>query len=182
MMIPGLFYFRNFISEDEENRLVASIDSQPWLNDLRRRTQHYGYKYNYTKRSVDSSMSLGPLPKMFTDINALISHLFDKEPDQIIINEYEPGQGINKHVDCVPCFGPVIASLSLLSPCIMEFGNGNETHELLLEPRSLLLLENDARYKWHHRIPIRENDRVGDILITRKRRISATFRTVLLME
>ena len=36
------------------------------------------------------------------------------------VNEYLPGQGIAQHVDCVPCFGGTVASLSLLSPCTMR--------------------------------------------------------------
>ncbi|MEO0410804.1 MAG: alpha-ketoglutarate-dependent dioxygenase AlkB [Pseudomonadota bacterium] len=37
------------------------------------------------------------------------------------MNEYTPGQGIAPHVDCVPCFGPFAASLSLGSSCEMLF-------------------------------------------------------------
>lgn len=38
---------------------------------------------------------------------------FPKIPDQVIINEYQPGQSIAPHIDSVPCFGETIASLSL---------------------------------------------------------------------
>jgi alkylated DNA repair dioxygenase AlkB len=44
-----------------------------------------------------------------------------QEADQAIINEYQPGQGISPHVDCVPCFGPVVAAISLGSDCVMDF-------------------------------------------------------------
>lgn len=48
---------------------------------------------------------------------------FAAVPDQVIANEYLPGQGISAHVDCEPCFGEVIASLSLLSACEMRFAS-----------------------------------------------------------
>lgn len=42
-------------------------------------------------------------------------------PDQLTINEYPPGKGIARHVDTHSPFGPVIASLSLLTDTLMEF-------------------------------------------------------------
>ena len=45
--ISGLQYIPDFIARDEESALIANIDEQPWLNDLKRRVQHYGYKYDY---------------------------------------------------------------------------------------------------------------------------------------
>lgn len=41
--------------------------------------------------------------------------------DQLIINEYTPGQGINPHIDNPTLFSSPIVSLSLGSDCVMEF-------------------------------------------------------------
>ena len=81
-------------------------------------------------------------------------------PDQVIANEYLPGQGISAHVDCEPCFGEVIASLSLLSACEMRFGSlsSGETRAAILPPRSLLLLAGPAPRDWTHAIPARRSD------------------------
>jgi alkylated DNA repair dioxygenase AlkB len=78
--------------------------------------------------------------------------LFTEIPDQVIINEYQLGQGISAHIDCVPCFADTIASLSLGSPCVMDFAHSKtgEKSSLLLEPYSLLVLSGDARYVWQH--------------------------------
>jgi alkylated DNA repair dioxygenase AlkB len=105
-------------------------------------------------------------------------------PDQVIINEYQPGQGITPHIDCIPCFGETIVSISLNSPCVMEFthSNANERIVKLLEPRSLIVLEGDARYKWQHAIPKRKTDNWSGQKFTRGRRISLTFRTMILAE
>jgi len=53
--IAGLQYAANYLSPEESNRLLRIIDQQLWLMDLKRRVQHYGYRYNYKRRSVDGS-------------------------------------------------------------------------------------------------------------------------------
>ena len=40
--ITGLKYIVNYISKGEEQELVALIDKQPWLSELKRRVLHYG--------------------------------------------------------------------------------------------------------------------------------------------
>jgi alkylated DNA repair dioxygenase AlkB len=69
-------------------------------------------------------------------------------PDQVIVNEYLPGQGIVGHIDCVPCFGDSILAISLGSPCVIMFSNPHTGLQvpLLLEPGSLYIMQGDARY------------------------------------
>jgi alkylated DNA repair dioxygenase AlkB len=184
MIIPGLTYVPNFISSDEEDSLLLQIDTQPWLTDLKRRVQHYGYKYDYKSRSIDSSMELGPLPLWASDLSDKLLSVTSEKPDQVIVNEYLPGQGINNHIDCVPCFTSKIISLSLGSDCVMNltntWGEEKEVVPILLERRSLLILEGKARYLWMHGIPARKTDQIGDRVIERTRRVSLTFRKVIL--
>ena len=186
--LAGLQYFPNFISEDEENELIEIIDNQSWLNDLKRRIQHYGWKYDYKARAVTVDLYLGKLPdwlQIFAD-NLHHKNIFEKTPDQVIINEYQVSQGISAHIDCVPCFGDRIASLSLGSDAVMEFINpatnqgSQQKIPVLLEQRSLVLLTGDVRYKWQHAIPARKIDKYNGEIITRKRRLSLTFREVML--
>ncbi len=176
--ISRLAYIPDFITRDEENALIASIDKQPWLNDLKRRVQHYGYKYDYKARAVTDDAYLGPLPEWID----LVAQKLPFKPDQAIVNEYLPGQGISAHVDCVPCFSDTIASLSLGSGAVMQFTNGQEKHDLYLEPRSLIILSGPVRYEWTHAIPARKSDVVDGFKIERIRRISLTFRTVIKMQ
>jgi alkylated DNA repair dioxygenase AlkB len=97
----------------------------------------------------------------------------------VIVNEYEPGQGIAAHVDCVPCFGETITSLSLASPCVMDFmGKEGEKAPQFLEPRSLVVLSGPARYQWRHSIAPRKTDKYQGDIIPRRRRLSLTFRNV----
>jgi len=74
--------------------------------------------------------------------------LFGEIPNQTIINEYLSGQGISAHIDCVPCFGNEIASLSLGSVFIIEFTHPHHTKQTnVLEPCSLFVLSGPARYQ-----------------------------------
>ena len=42
----GLFYFPEFLSTNASDVLTAHVDSGPWLTDIARRVQHYGFKYD----------------------------------------------------------------------------------------------------------------------------------------
>lgn len=178
--ITGLFYLPDYISQEEEARLLTAIDGASWLSDLKRRVQHYGYRYDYKARAVSAESYLGTLPEWSAELvqKLVKEQKFSQIPDQLIVNEYLPGQGISPHVDCIPCFGEVIASLSLGSVATMIFTRGTEKHELLLQSRSLLLLTSDARYLWKHSIPGRRRDTSNEITYERQRRVSLTFRTV----
>ncbi|MFS2152426.1 alpha-ketoglutarate-dependent dioxygenase AlkB [Rhizobium sp. Rhizsp42] len=179
----GLTYQPDFISEEIATALVAALDQSPWDETLKRRVQHFGYRYDYRARAVTGDAYLGPLPHWLRDVVAslVLGQHFVEPPDQVIANEYHPGQGISAHVDCLPCFGDNIASISLLSPCEMIFRHPAtaEKRTLTLEPRSLLKMHGPARYEWTHEIPARLADIVDGEKRPRGRRISLTFRNVV---
>lgn len=110
--------------------------------------------------------------------------IFDRKPEQIIINEYEPGQGIYPHVDQRNHFGKVVVSISLGSQCIMDFVNleTKEAHQALLLPRSICVLTGDARYKYTHGIARRKNDEINGVKVPRGTRYSITFRTMNVLD
>ncbi|MDD9901013.1 MAG: alpha-ketoglutarate-dependent dioxygenase AlkB [Alphaproteobacteria bacterium] len=182
--IPGLSLTSGYISADEEQALLSAIDGQLWLTDLKRRVQHYGYRYDYKARAITKELYLGPLPEWLQPLCGKLhaDKIFAQKPDQVIVNEYLPGQGISSHVDCVPCFGDTIASLSLGSACIMELSNPKteDKREVLLEPQSLITLTGLARYEWLHGIPARKSDVIHGLRRMRERRVSLTFRKVIL--
>ena len=183
MGIEGLNYVAGFSDEPAQILLLEAIDRQPWLTDLHRRVQHYGYKYDYKARKIDRSMYLGSLPVWAQPVaDRLLSEGYMQEvPDQLIVNEYEPGQGISAHVDCIPCFGSIVCALTLGSGCVMEFTQvaGLGAESLLLECGSLLVLAGAARYQWKHSIPARKSDKLDGGLLRRSRRVSLTFRTII---
>ena len=177
--ISGLIYLPEYISQQHHDWLQERIDAQTWDATMRRRVQHYGYRYDYKARRVTPDMHLGPLPNWLERIADQLHNdgLIEAIPDQVIINEYQPGQGIAAHIDCEPCFGHRIFSLSLGGSATMDFTNQAKTKiPVLLEPRSLVMMYGQARYDWKHGIPARKSDEG----IARARRISLTFRKVTL--
>lgn len=178
--INGLRYLPDFLSATEQVRILAEIDARPWQYGLKRRVQHYGYQYDYRARRIDHSMHLGPLPSFAVELAELLiaRSLITQMPDQAIINEYLPGQGIAAHVDCEPCFGATISTVSLESACDMEFIRiepSAATKSISLSPGSALVMSGDARYQWRHGIRARKQDRG----VPRQRRVSITLRNVL---
>lgn len=180
--IPGLSLFEDFISPDFEAQLVTTIDAQAWDDKLHRRVQQYGHRYDHMARSLADS-DLGPLPEWLGPLSSLIEGPMGGSPNQVIINEYLPGQGISKHIDSSEFFGEVVISLSLLSGATVRFVDLHppeirKRHSLYLRPRSLLVLKGEARYKWRHEILKRRVDPVGESMLERSRRVSVTFRSV----
>lgn len=176
----GMTYLENYIPVEDSVRFVQEIDAAPWRTDLKRRVQHYGYRYDYKARQARREDYLGPLPDLFQHLAERLTSEghFQAVPDQVIVNEYQPGQGISAHIDCRPCFGETIASLSLLSACVMRFASQRFSRhvDLLLQPDSLLVLAGQARHEWTHAIPARKTDLVEGKRSQRTRRISLTFR------
>ena len=181
--VRGLQYICEFIDQETHDQLLTKIDRQPWLTELKRRVQHYGYRYDYKSRAVNYSMRIGELPDWAQAVaGQLVDRcLFPVMPDQVIVNEYEPGQGIKDHVDCEPCFTDTVASLSLGSKCVMHFTEKDTRRvvPVLLEPRSLVVLTGPARYEWTHGIPPRKSDEIRADCFRRSRRVSLTFRQVI---
>lgn len=51
---------------------------------------------------------------------------------------------------------------------------------ILLEPNSILVMSGEARYQWKHGIAKRKKDRYQGVILKRSRRVSFTFRKMLL--
>lgn len=190
-MIPGLTYITDFISLSEEIELLNNIDSNQWENNPK--NQRYGYIDNLSQiKNMSEELyfmrNIKNTPEwLYSTCNKVAIH-FDILPNLISINEYKPGQGFFKHIDYANVsehskiiFGPIIAILSLLSSCMMEFEleyNYKIKEKLWLESRSLVILSKEARYNWTHALPHKKTDLKDGILIPRTRRISLVFRTV----
>ena len=170
-----ILLIHDFVTEEEERNLLKSIREQPWLTDLKRRVQHYGYKYDYKGRNLEP---LGKLPEFSREIveKLVAKKLFKEAPDQLIVNEYTPGQGIAAHTDNTRIFGDTISALSLGSTVVMNFKKGEETLDILLPRRSLLLMKGEARSKWTHQIKAVKKDKITGGLLERDTRLSMTFR------
>ena len=180
--LPGSRYFPDFLSHKEATDQYKWLTSRPpevWMRDLSRRVIHYGWRYDYTNRTISDDLYVGPLPERFAILAERLHSStgeFDEIPNQVIVNEYEPGQGIAMHTDHHN-FGPTVATISLGDTWSMEFLNERtgRKHSRLLEVGSALILRGEARLEWRHGIAKRKTEPGGR---RRSTRISLTFRTV----
>ncbi|KAN0021969.1 hypothetical protein ACTFIU_004115 [Dictyostelium citrinum] len=189
--IEGLTIIENAIDKEMHNKLWKEINKEEWLNDLSRRTQHYGYKYNYKSRSLKSEDIAPPFPQWASDLccHLMKEGLINDFPQQLIVNEYKDNQGISAHIDS-KIFDNIIFSISLGSTCRMIFKKSIQPStttastkktttdpkkpevikiEKLLPPRAFLLIKDEARFNWTHEIPKLKKG---------QHRISLTFRYV----
>ena len=174
----GAVLVPDFVTPAEEARILQRIDEAPWLTELSRRVQHYGYRYSY---SGGGSREPAPAFPRWAEFMAerLRPHFAGALPVQCIVNEYRRGQGIGMHADHRD-FGPVVASLSLGADWPMRFRpRGTRPYAAgalpgdevaVLPRRSVLVLAGPARTDWMHGI-----DRAAGR--GRATRLSATFRT-----
>ena len=185
--IEGLKILFDFISKDEEKELLNNIDKSTWLTDLKRRVQHYGYKYDYKARRIDQSFFIGEIPTWMKFLSDRLQQqkIIDFVPDQAIINEYIDDQGIAAHIDCEPCFGDTIISISLSGQCVMNFQKEQTSTErdkipLLITPHTLIVMTGESRFNWYHGIVGRKSDKFNGQIHKRQRRVSITFRKVII--
>ncbi|KAF6021374.1 ALKBH8 [Bugula neritina] len=186
----GLLLLHQYVSEDCEKALLDLVD---WTNGLasnsssemkNRQVRHYGYEFKYTTNNVDPEEplddSIPELCKQLCDRLIADGHMIE-QPDQLTVNRYEPGQGIPPHVDTHSAFTDVIVSVSLGSQVVMSFSNNDDTRQVLLPRRSVLIMSGASRYGWSHGIVPRKIDVIQDAdrgltLSYRQVRTSFTFR------
>ena len=197
---PTAYYIPDFITDNQEQELINNIYSVPkpkWTTLSGRRLQNWG-GHPHPKGMVPE-----PMPKWLTRHIELVtsSGLFgDKTPNYVLINEYEPAQGIMPHTDG-PLYTPTVVNVSLCSPIVMDFYRNITDKEadaslekryafsFLLERRSLLCLKGEMYEGMLHGIEGRHVDRVpcGNVKnvvldtpldLARKKRVSLTLRHV----
>ena len=94
--------------------------------------------------------------------------------NHVLLNEYQPGQGIMPHLDG-PLFYPTISTISLGSSTLLNFYReaGEDEAEslqfadrlvtsLFVQPRSLLVLKDEMYAKYLHGIEETDQDVISD--------------------
>ncbi|XP_006833857.1 PREDICTED: alkylated DNA repair protein alkB homolog 8 [Chrysochloris asiatica] len=202
---PGLTVVEEIISSEDEKMLLQSInwtegtDNQNVKKSLKhRRVKHFGYEFHYGTNNVDKNNPLpGGLPEICDSIleKWLKEGYIKHKPDQLTINQYEPGHGIPAHIDTHSAFEDEIISLSLGAEIVMDFKHPDGvTVPIMLPRRSLLVMTGESRYLWTHGITPRKFDTVqasaghksgiilsdvGDLTLHKRgMRTSFTFRKV----
>jgi alkylated DNA repair dioxygenase AlkB len=135
----------------------------------RRRVVHLGWLYGYESWRITPGP---PFPDFLLPLRARAADLIGVEPAALaeaLVTEDPEGAGIGWHRDA-PMFGVVVA-VSLAGACRLRFqrGKGAErrTAELNVAPRSVYVLDGEARKEWQHAIPPGKEPRY-----------SVTFRTL----
>ena len=138
---------------------------------------------------MDASHTLERAEELPTELMNLIDNLMDAknsedipllavQPNQVSVNDYEPGVGIGWHKD-IEDLGDTITSISLMGATTMEFRKGNGPVVSVRVPRySALQVTGELREQWQHQVPYRMSDLVDGAEIPRDRRVAVVFRNV----
>jgi alkylated DNA repair dioxygenase AlkB len=171
----GLRYTDDFIEASVEQELISRIAALPLQRfqfgafEGNRRVAWFGHRYDYTLQRLAAAE---PIPDWILPVARRVevwAGLADGSVRQVLCTEYDAGVGIGWHRD-KPHFKEILG-LSLGSPCKFRFrrqsGERWERHTIEAQPRSLYMMEGEARSQWEHSIPPVE-----------ARRYSITFRTM----
>lgn len=182
--IKGLYYIPDYLTPQETADIMKYLkESKEWFNigkfAASRRVIHFGYSYAYDRSGIDE---VDPIPDYFQQlvtpdrINKYFANLVLKdELDQLIINEYKPGQGIHPHIDHVKYFGEAIVCISVGSGVAIDFTNDQQKKTIYVKPGSLYIMTGPSRYQWRHGIKLATHD-VGT---KRGTRCSLTYRKII---
>jgi len=173
--IRGLACVRNYISASEEADLLDMIDARPWVNVQKRSSQYYGPGLSGSRLSGLPGWALALAERLRYD--GFTREWFD----ECTVDELLPGQGLGQHTDSALSYGETVISLTLGAPLVMEFRHtsGRLKVPVLVPPRSLLVLNNAARYKWRHGVTARKADWYDGLEVRRGRHVAVTFRQTL---
>jgi alkylated DNA repair dioxygenase AlkB len=164
-MPNGLVYRPDFISEEEEWKLLAMIDTLPM-----RQARHQAFTGRRLLAWFDD-----PLPLFLEPCARRISKWLSVPRRRIahaLINDYLPGTGMGYHRDDEPVEHIVGVSLGGWATmrwrphAKIERGYGT-TLALDLEPRSAYIMQKEIRWDWQH-----------SVAPVPARRVSITFRTL----
>jgi DNA oxidative demethylase len=158
----GLRYLPEFVSGEEERDLITEIETYPF-HEVRMRGQvarrtviHFGWDYDYDGWKVHPTTPPSAALRTLADRCALTAGIEPAALEQFLVARYPAGATIGWHRDA-PMFGTPVIGISLVSSCTMKFrrrtAEGFEVLPLLLEPRSLYILDGAARTQWQHSIP-----------------------------
>ena len=165
--INGLYYIENYLDEynlNDVKKFIQNVNLEHIGNRASRRVAHYGYYYSYDRSGLKTA------PQIPVELNNLIylPLLNDVNFDQIIINEYKPGQKIAYHTDHQTLFGPIIACITVGQEVPIYFKYGKEIKQVIPKEGSMYIMTGEGRYKWQH---MSNNDTSGT-------RYSITYRTI----
>ncbi|KAJ5748389.1 uncharacterized protein N7511_010085 [Penicillium nucicola] len=171
----GAFYISDFVSEDEESWLVQKVLSAPqprWTQLSHRRLQTWP-----SPLTKNNTLIACPLPSWLESVIgprlrdlAIFNDAPHQAPNHVLVNEYQPGQGIMPHEDGAAYY-PLVATISLGAPIVFDIyekqntkgagtapdetvpiGGPKPKHRILQERRSLLITRGEMYTEFLHGI------------------------------
>ncbi len=93
----GLHYVSDYLDVTGGGALLAQVDAAEWSTTISRRVQHYGLEYDYRRAAMREDVEPEPLPGWLAPLASRLEREghFARAPDQVIVNEYEQGQGLS---------------------------------------------------------------------------------------
>ena len=174
----GFIYQPDFLTVADEESLVGEIEKLPLQAaqyktfKAKRRIVSFGAGYDFDSNRATPAPPLPSFLQALRERAAARAGISAEELFQCTVAEYSPGTQLGWHRD-VPLFG-IVVGISLAAPCRMRFRpyphvkRGRErSRTILLEPRSMYVLHDEARWRWQHAISP-----------TKALRYSITFRTM----
>jgi alkylated DNA repair dioxygenase AlkB len=118
--LPGFTIVYDVLTHAQETITLEEANKEKW-NDTtyHRRMQLYGYGYGSRYGAVVASSALPKWSMKLVDACTAAGLPPNGAPDQVIVNEYLPGQGIGAHVD-EKAGGAFVLGVSLGSTCVMK--------------------------------------------------------------
>ena len=151
--------------------LMIQIPSNRWTQLSKRRLQAHPSTLTAKNTLIAASlpewlMQFPPVRQRFAQLG-IFADTKHKEPNHVLINEYNPGEGIMPHEDGA-AYSPVVATISLGTPIVLDIyskrsekqdgTDGDESpnlvasHRIFQEPGSLLVTTGEAYVNLLHGI------------------------------
>ena len=159
LIVLGVLVVPDFVSVEEETRLIDNIDSIPWVESQSGRRKHdFGPKVNFKRKKIklNSFKGFPEYSRFLLERLASVDRLSDFLPVEMCNLDYQPSKGaaIDPHFDDFWLWGERLVTLNLLSETCYTLTQSYSSDEIIihLPIRSLVVLYGDARYKWMHSI------------------------------
>jgi alkylated DNA repair dioxygenase AlkB len=157
----GFYYFHGFINEEQEQQLIAAIQSIELHTMVfqgytaKRKVASFGYDFNFSTRKLTKGL---PIPDNFgwlIDKVAAALSINREQIAELLVTEYPTGSVINWHRDAPPFEN--IAGISLATDCIFKLRpyekslrTKKSTISFPVQQRSLYIMRGPARSDWEH--------------------------------
>lgn len=169
----------DFVSKNEEEKIVNFLDEADWTKIKGKKTIIYGQRYS---ESQDKFVKAKDIPSQLKFlVERLVEDDIMKKPDQITINSYEGQKGDTPEQDSEQ-YGPVVAQLSLNANGNIHFEKGKKEINIFVPRRTLVIIEGKLRNEWEYDVPAGKTYVGADGKNLRKkddyRRLTLTFKTI----